>query len=1012
MKEIKKFKLNSNHVAIIVVASVLLFFTLAAIIINSVIAPLIAAGQQGGNQLPPILDGEDYYANMTVAYPRISSDRMEYVMVNNSEGYYELIRSQAGYMTVQYRDSNGEEVIYAPPIMDAEGSLTYDKFYALSDQSSAMAGAQMLTWLYVAIGTLYFDSRITLPEGENERRNMLLDFGFDPDNMGKQSVGISYLTDDKSKEPNKDGTYPQKSEQHALYIGGQPISGVGYYYMVDNRDSTVYYTANENLAFALYGVEKFIKGNLVIEGLDRDFAFEPYLTTDFKIWKNTVCKTVGATVEDDSIVICTGSSIIPRNAAPGFVLPEGASSDYYIYEPSDTLTFDLQSKLIYHTDYLRFKKMLVGAARVGVYADEQGSGDSRLYLTMLSNRIKGSTSKEIDFSSGAIQNYTYDIYEIESVIGTDRELIAEGTPVGDASLVKVAYTYKIGDKTASSGYHHAVLDLSSPLIPEKTREALRASTVGKLPTDGRISFTVAYTPERAVQSTEKLIITAITGIYNKKGEPLARVSESSYVTFTYYETVNGAPIADTVTVTDSIAEMRKNGEKWTAVADVLMGRSAEGELNIEAYTYEGKYEIMREFVTYAVSSVDSFVTSKPTLSFNFVNASERDPFYGETYYKNTMLGAESLYGLNSDSCENLVRYLGGISSNTNSAGFSGETVEIGITADVMEQYGLYANRIYFELPRGISDMAEQDTADDPNADKELEEGKDPNEGASDKLAEYRWLGTIGFTLYVSDKKYEEDGRSYRNVGSDMYDLVAKVYDAELDFVDKSFEELWARRNLVMMKIQNLDEIIFDFNMEDVFGAYKFDYYYGQVTGPDGSTLVDVPFVDISVGGDREDRMDTELEKYLVNENGENVRRTYSISLLYDKVHGQLPSTDGDTTGVANFKELNELVALTRYTGILTDDERRSILSGEAGDAVMTMYLKLTSSPGYYAYEFYRFDDRRVGVVIYETTSDGNPTTERACSFYVSTFAFKKLVANAVGLLNAEMLDINVGYYDE
>ena len=82
--------------------------------------------------------------------------------------------------------------------------------------------------------------------------------------------------------------------------------------------------------------------------------------------------------------------------------------------------------------------------------------------------------------------------------------------------------------------------------------------------------------------------------------------------------------------------------------------------------------------------------------------------------------------------------LGGIYQNTGAtaSGFSGATVALGLTAENMEKYGLYAYKIYFELPRGIYDTSGE----------ELEEGENPY---NDNLASYGWYSTLGFNLYIS-----------------------------------------------------------------------------------------------------------------------------------------------------------------------------------------------------------------------------------------------------------------------
>ena len=93
---------------------------------------------------------------------------------------------------------------------------------------------------------------------------------------------------------------------------------------------------------------------------------------------------------------------------------------------------------------------------------------------------------------------------------------------------------------------------------------------------------------------------------------------------------------------------------------------------------------------------------------------------------------------------------------------------------------------------------------------------------------------------------------------------------------------------------------------------------------------------------------------------------------------------------------------------------------KAENLVMRMTLLLeestkNASPYTYVYEFYTCDgyDRRILVNIYQQDSSGNMVGDmRVSDFYISMFAFKKIVANFTGLLNAELLNTDIGYIDD
>lgn len=173
---------------------------------------------------------------------------------------------------------------------------------------------------------------------------------------------------------------------------------------------------------------------------------------------------------------------------------------------------------------------------------------------------------------------------------------------------------------------------------------------------------------------------------------------------------------------------------------------------------------------YLTTDFKLWTDDKMIVSFRFCNASERDPF-DDSFYKNTLSNEYGAYALDANSCESVLKLLGGITENT-SEGLIGETVELGLTPANMDKYNLYAHKIYFEMPRGIflsSDGAGNDDLDD-----------------------YEWLTTLGVNLYFSPATYDEDGNEIRYVGSDLFDIVVKVPAKDFEFLNYNFTEYWAR----------------------------------------------------------------------------------------------------------------------------------------------------------------------------------------------------------------------------
>jgi hypothetical protein len=366
------------------------------------------------------------------------------------------------------------------------------------------------------------------------------------------------------------------------------------------------------------------------------------------------------------------------------------------------------------------------------------------------------------------------------------------------------------------------------------------------------------------------------------------------------------------------------------------------------------------------------------------------------------------YGLNSSACQEVVKMLGGIGDTTGVAnGFVGtETVAVGLTVENMKKYGLFAHTVYFELPRGIIvlDSGDEDTIDD-----------------------YTWYETLGFTLYISE--VQPDGTRY--VGSDLYDIVAKVPAENLVFLDHDFVNFWARRNLMLIDIEAMERFEVDFTMSDLKGGYDFDLYHrdlyidaegnGTFQKPENFAGTPYNYIDINVkkeclcGKKPCECTLTVFDRYL----RENRYANATLAEVYNYNYTGNKDTNiyigNDTYGTAYYKEVMELLYLTQYEGSLTAEEQEAgLLSGN-----LLMSFKVTLRAGEYPnasaypynYEFYRIDDRRVMVRLYQSATDGHAVTPPVSDFYISSFAFKKIVTGFISLLNTEELDPEAAYPD-
>ena len=456
----------------------------------------------------------------------------------------------------------------------------------------------------------------------------------------------------------------------------------------------------------------------------------------------------------------------------------------------------------------------------------------------------------------------------------------------------------------------------------------------------------------------------------------------------------------------------KEGEKLYPIKSLILEKG-KGVYNQTVYDKEYRYEFMREFTTYEIEEIEYFVANEMIVSFEFVNASERDPFYGDTFYRNTLTNDYKLYGLNSGTCEAAVELLGGVGANgSNSTGFSGQTVAVGLSLENMKKYGLFAHKIYFEMPRGLYDKSESDgTSED------------------DALSDFGWLSTIGFTLYISDADYDENGTKFRYIGSDMYDIIAKVDSDQFDFVEYGFVEFWARKNMVMMNVKQLEELKLEFNMSDLQGSYSFDISFKECYDAyiDGKYIVS----DTYIKG--YSPVTQQVVRVKASENAFNTafktkfgaESWGNLALLYDDTMGggqtsYYPNSK-DTYGAGYFNTVYETLQLTSYLDNF-DVSQEQLDEWKYGNEsegiaakprVMRMHLKIEGADEYYTYDFYRIDDRRIMVSLYRSDANGNKIAEygEVSDFYITTYAFKKLVNNYIYLLDGKPIDKTVGYHE-
>ena len=256
------------------------------ILITSILVTTLSACQENGNKEDgdvdseiiniELLDGESSYLNHPIAYPHIEESQITSISIQGPNNDFTLTRSEDySDSFVFYIDGQDEVKTYAPPITDAEYTFDYESLYA-TVTDDGYGSISRVSYLCAALGAPYFDYRIHLPatdteEGATKKAQLLEEYGLTKSECTK-------ITFEYTESDGNNGIY-------AIIIGKQFSDGTGSYFYVDGRDY-IYHTKMTYFAHAVGDFKSFVSGRVVPKGLDDDYIYEPYLTTDFKLWTN------------------------------------------------------------------------------------------------------------------------------------------------------------------------------------------------------------------------------------------------------------------------------------------------------------------------------------------------------------------------------------------------------------------------------------------------------------------------------------------------------------------------------------------------------------------------------------------------------------------------------------------------------------------------------------------------------------------------------------------------------
>jgi hypothetical protein len=236
--------------------------------------------------------------------------------------------------------------------------------------------------------------------------------------------------------------------------------------------------------------------------------------------------------------------------------------------------------------------------------------------------------------------------------------------------------------------------------------------------------------------------------------------------------------------------------------------------------------------------------------------------------------------------------------------------------------------------------------------------------------------------------YDEDtGEPYRNVGSDMYDIVVRITPETFSFIDYSFTDFWARETMFLVDMATLSSIKMEAFFDDFKGSYDFTLERIQVLDHLWTRLDVIP-----VGSTYAPLL--EAMQALGIEDGKPV----GLNALYDHALGVTDAVYGkEYAGDGYFKDFLENLFYISYSGTLSEEDQNSF--GTEDNLVLRMTVDMNVKSNLYVYEFYRGSDRRVMVRQYRTTEAGVPIGEAVEEFYISSFGFKKIVTGVQELIS-------------
>ena len=978
------------------------------IVYLAVLRPLFNEEQPEEGRTPVALEpGEAYlhYGNtelshIAVVFPQLEREDLFQISVHNKDGedylFYHYQTGGKNYFMIGTQEAAGGEVtFYHPPVADLVSDFDYTSLYDDTTTIPTMINA---------VGTLTIGERVykwTNDMSGDEIRDQLHRFGLAEEDdpayfeltayLRDANDSYVYLTVDTSEEPRyvftdangKDAKYyyaegvsyspetgytydpayeyegdrttltpaPDNENHIRVYVGKSTIDGNGYYVRLDGR-KTVYSITGTYLADVMErDVGYYIAPRLVIQA---ENAYAPQLTPQMTEWVGTYNDTVGSSVTDEMTVAYTAVRVL-QSGVPLSSAQKG--------------TFDLFSDDMDE----RIKSALIG----------KKVGDTLDLFTLVTR----------PFEKGPGQSRTY---EIVSAVGVWRngEYLTEGTvAAGDIVAVRFYDTDHVTGPSGGEMLYYGAVDLTSHDTPTALAALVTGMEIGVTYDRSERVYTAQYGTDTEEMYHIRYALEQIAFV--NEGTSDGKITYNSYVNLTYRHFEEGEDYgAQTVTFLipkeeefETLPYIQRTF--YSMLLGLGVGKYVDDEGNS---TKAADIYLPREVITDYLLIDDAHIdyTTKYEMKLSIAYSNDIPAYYGSSLYTILAPDGLTLYGLDYQAGEDVLRRFEDLIGN--------ETVAIGLTQENMEEYGLFAHRLYYEMPFGIDQAANDDF-----------------------LYEY----AVPFNLYISDLL--PDGSRY--VGCDLYNTVVHVTDGSIfDFLDWDFYDDWARKNLVLMDYSQIESITITTNFSDWKQKYGFALsidpaYTRPVIGSDGKPTgsqtapTERLYVSLVTGADIEYKhywdhsMATKPSAGISVQQGANSQYITEVTngVDLDKVYFDAGKTEvyhgNNYGGVTNFTRFLRMLYVTYYGGNVEDDlteEEIAELKADPDACVMTFRLVVRGETGAYVFRFYAYSLHTM-VSITEEDADGNTVAVNE-TFYVMTRDVRRIASALQDMVAGKDID--------